>query len=160
MKPTGPQQRDEERDGKLAETQIGRALRELGIGRIGALSPEAKGRIERFFQTAQDRLVKGLRKHKVRTLEGANSYLEQEYVPLWNERFTVRAATDVDAHRPVGRRYDLASILSHVEQRVIGADYTIRYAAKLYQVTREQIRSGLRGQAVRWSSIWMAPRAN
>ena len=144
-----PQQRHEERDGKLPETQIGRALRELGIGRIGALSPEAKGRIERFFQTAQDRLVKGLRKHKVRTLEGANSYLEQEYVPSWNERFTVRAASDVDAHRPLGRHYDLASILSHVEQRVIGADYTIRYGAKLYQVTREQIRPGLRGQTVR-----------
>jgi transposase len=144
-----PQQRDEERDGKLPETQIGRALRELGIGRIGALSPEAKGRIERFFQTAQDRLVKGLRKHKVRTLEGANSYLEQEYLPSWNERFTVRAASQVDAHRPLGRHYDLASILSQVEQRVIGADYTIRYGAKLYQVAREQIRAGLRGQAVR-----------
>lgn len=144
-----PQQRNEERDGKLPETQIGRALRELGIGRIGALSPEAKGRIERFFQTAQDRLVKGLRKHKVRTLEGANSYLEQEYLPLWNERFTVRAASDVDAHRRLDRHYDLASILSHVEQRVIGADYTIRYAGELYQVTREQIRPGLRGQTVR-----------
>jgi hypothetical protein len=144
-----PQQRDEERDDKLPETQIGRALRELGIGRIGALSPEAKGRIERFFQTAQDRLVKGLRKHKVRTLEGANGYLEREYLPLWNERFTVRATSEVDAHRPLGRPYDLASILSHVEQRVIGADYTIRYGAKLYQVTREQIRPGLRGQTVR-----------
>ena len=48
-----PNQRDEERDGKLAETQIGRALRELGIGWIAALSPQAKGRIERFFETAQ-----------------------------------------------------------------------------------------------------------
>ncbi len=144
-----PKQRDEERDGKLPETQIGRALRELGIGRIGALSPEAKGRIERFFQTAQDRLVKGMRKPKGRTLEGANGYLEQEYLPLWNERFTVRPASEVDAHRALGRQHDLASILSHVEQRVIGADYTIRYGAKLYQVTREQIQPRLRGQAVR-----------
>jgi len=55
----------------LAETQIGRALRELGIGWIAARSPQAKGRIERFFVTAQDRLVKGMRKAKVWTLEGA-----------------------------------------------------------------------------------------
>jgi hypothetical protein len=84
-----PVQHDAERDGKLAETQIGRALRELGIGWIAALSAEAKGRIERFFETAQDRLVKGLRKQNVGTLEGANRYLWEEYLPLWEERFTV-----------------------------------------------------------------------
>src|SRR5712692_6925102 len=57
-------------------TQLGRALRELGIGSILALSPEAKGRIERSFLTAQDRLVKQLRLAKVSTLEGANAFLE------------------------------------------------------------------------------------
>ena len=144
-----PNQRDEEQDGKLADTQIGRALRELGIGWIGARSPQAKGRIERFFQTAQDRLVKGMRHHQVCSLEAANGYLEQEYLPLWQERFTVQPARDVDAHRPLGKQWDLASILSHVEQRVIGQDYTIRYGGQLYQVGREQIRPGLRGQRVR-----------
>jgi len=144
-----PRQRDEERDGKLAETQIGRALRELGIGWVGALSPQAKGRIERFFETAQDRLVKGMRKAKVCTLERANQYLEEEYLPLWRERFTVRPASEVDAHRPLGKQYDLASILSHVEQRVIGQDYTIRYASRIYPVERKQIRPGLKGQSVR-----------
>jgi hypothetical protein len=144
-----PNQRDEERDGKLAETQIGRALRELGIGWIAARSPQAKGRIERFFETAQDRLVKGMRKAKVRTLEGANAYLEQEYLPLWNERFTVKPASEVDAHRPLGKEHDLASILSYVEQRVVGQDFTIRYGGKFYQVAREQIKAGLKGQRVR-----------
>jgi hypothetical protein len=144
-----PNQHDEERDGKLAETQIGRALRELGIGRIGAMSPQAKGRIERFFKTAQDRLVKGMRKRRVCTCEAANGYLEKEYLPLWNERFTVRAASEADAHRPLGKEHDLASILSHVEQRVIGEDYTIRYAGRLYQLRREQIRPGLKKQRVR-----------
>jgi hypothetical protein len=144
-----PNQRDEEREGKLPETQIGRALRELGIGRIRALSPQAKGRIERFFETAQDRLVKGMRKRGVCTLEAANRYLEKEYLPLWNERFTVRAANETDAHRPLGREHDLASILSHVEQRVIGEDYTIRYGGRLYQVAHEQIRPGLKKQRVR-----------
>jgi hypothetical protein len=144
-----PNQRDEERDGKLAETQIGRALRELGIGWIAARSPQAKGRIERFFETAQDRLVKGMRKAKVRTLEGANAYLEQEYLPLWNERFTVQPASEVDAHRPLGKEHDLASILSYVEERVVGQDFTIRYGGKFYQVAREQIKAGLKGQRVR-----------
>jgi len=144
-----PNQRDEERDGKLPETQIGRALRELGIGRISALSPQAKGRIERFFETAQDRLVKGMRKQKVRTLEGANVYIEQEYLPMWNERFTVRPANEVDAHRPMGKEHDLASILSHVEPRVMGQDYTIRYGGRLYQLRREQIGPGLKQQTVR-----------
>jgi hypothetical protein len=144
-----PNQRNEERDGKLPETQIGRALRELGIGRIAALSPQAKGRIERFFETAQDRLVKGMRKRKVCTLEAANAYLEKEYLPLWNERFTVRPASEADAHRPLGKEHDLASILSHVEQRVIGEDYTIRYGGRLYQLTREQAGPGLKRQTVR-----------
>jgi hypothetical protein len=144
-----PHQRDEERDGKLPETQIGRALRELGIGWIAALSPQAKGRIERFFQTAQDRLVKGMRRQKVCALETANAYLEKEYLPLWNERFTVRAANQADAHRPLGKEHDLASILSHVEPRVIADDYTIRYGSRLYQLTREQIRPGLKKQTVR-----------
>jgi hypothetical protein len=144
-----PNQRDEERDGKLAETQIGRALRELGIGWIAARSPQAKGRIERFFETAQDRLVKGMRKQKVSTLEAANAFLEREYLPLWNERFTVKPASEVDAHRPLGKAYELASILSHVEERVIGQDFTIRYGGKLYQVAREQIKAGLKEQRLR-----------
>jgi hypothetical protein len=144
-----PKQRDEERDGKLGETQIGRALRELGIGWIGALSPQAKGRIERFFETAQDRLVKGMRKQKVSTLEGANEYLEKEYLPLWSERFTVQPANGTDAHRPLGKEHELASILSHVEQRVIGEDYTIRYGGRVYQLRRQQVRPGLKKQSVR-----------
>ncbi len=144
-----PNQRDEERDGKLPETQIGRALRELGIRWIGALSPQAKGRIERFFETAQDRLVKGMRKRGVCTLEAANRYLEQEYLPLWNERFTVQPASEADAHRPLGKGHELASILSHVEQRVMREDYTIRYGGRLYQVRREQIVAGLKKQKVR-----------
>ena len=144
-----PHQRDEERDGKLPETQIGRALRELGIGLILARSPQAKGRIERFFGTAQDRLVKGLRKQGICTLEGANAYLERKYLPMWNERFTVRPANETDAHRPLGKQYELASILSHVEPRAVGRDYTIRYGGKLYQIARAQVRPRLRGQTVR-----------
>ncbi len=73
----------------------------VGVGWIAAHSPQAKGRIERFFGTAQDRLVKGMRKAGVRTLEEANAYLEHEYLPLWNRRFTVQAEQATDAHRPL-----------------------------------------------------------
>ena len=69
-------------------TQIGRALRELGIGWIAAHSPQAKGRIERFFGTAQDRLVKGLRLARADTLPAAQTYLEGKILPHWNQTFT------------------------------------------------------------------------
>src|SRR5438309_2401918 len=69
----------------LPPTQIGRALRELAVVWIAAHSPQAKGRVERSFQTAQDRLVKGLRVAGINTLEGANRYLEEEFLPWWNQ---------------------------------------------------------------------------
>lgn len=132
-----------------AWTQIGRALKELGMGWIPAHSPQAKGRIERFFGTAQDRLVKGMRKAGVRSLEEANAYLEQEYLPLWNRRFTAQATNPTDAHRRLGQEHDLGAILSHVEERVVANDYTIHYDKKIYQIARADIRPGLRGATVR-----------
>jgi len=130
-------------------TQIGRALKELGIGWIAAHSPQAKGRIERFFGTAQDRLVKGLRIAKASSLAEANRYLEQEYLPSWNRTFTVVTASSTDAHRPLSRAHDLAATLSHVEARMVTPDYTIHYQGKIYQIARADIRAGLRGSRVR-----------
>jgi DNA-binding Lrp family transcriptional regulator len=132
-----------------AWTQIGRALKELGVGWIAAHSPQAKGRIERFFGTAQDRLVKGLRQAGAHTLAEANAYLEQEYLPLWNRRFTVEAKNATDAHRPLRAEHNLAAILSHVEERVVANDYTIRYNTQKYQIARTDILPGLRGATVR-----------
>jgi transposase len=130
-------------------TQIGRALRELGIGWIAAHSPQAKGRIERFFGTAQDRLVKGLRLAQADSLEAAQAYLEQEYLPQWNQTFTVVPAGSTDAHRPLRREHQLGAILSHVEERFVSTDYTLRYQGKIYQIARGDIRPGLRGGQVR-----------
>jgi len=134
---------------KQEVTQIGRALKELGIGWIAARSPQAKGRIERFFGTAQDRLVKGLRVAKASSLAEANAYLEQEYLPWWNRSLTVVAARTADAHRPLRGEHDLPAILSHVEERLVTSDYTIRYQGKIYQIARRDIRGGLRGGRVR-----------
>jgi hypothetical protein len=92
-----PGWKDEE-PGQKTETQMGRAFRELGIEWIAAHSPQAKGRIERSFQTLQDRLVKRLRRAGVKSLEAANRYLEDEFLAEWERRFTVKAASEVNAH--------------------------------------------------------------
>jgi len=130
-------------------TQIQRALAELNIGWIAAHSPQAKGRVERSFQTAQDRLVKGLRIAGASTLDEANAYLESEYLPEWQEKFTVVAACADDAHRPLATTHDLDAILSHVEQRVVTNDYTIRYQGRILQIERKQIRPRMRRARVR-----------
>ncbi len=138
----------EERE-PLPPTQIGRALRELGIAWIPAHSAQAKGRIERSFGTAQDRLVKGLRVAGATTLEEANRYLAEEFVPWWNQHLTVIPANATDAHRPLATEHNLAAALSHVQTRQVAGDYTIRYEGKLYQIARQEIRPGLRGGNVR-----------
>jgi transposase len=136
----------------LPPTQIGRALRELGITWIGAHSPQAKGRVERSFQTAQDRLVKGLRVAGAKTLEQANRYLETDFLPWWNQHLKVVPKNPTDAHRPLDREHDLAASLSVVETRQVTHDYTIRFYSKLYQIARDDIRTGLRGANVRIES--------
>lgn len=139
----------QEEPGAKTETQLGRALRELGIEWIAAHSPQAKGRVERCFGTLQDRLVKGLRKAQCCTLEEANRYLEEEFLPMWNERFVVKPASDVDAHRPWRETLQLASILSHVEQRQVSNDYTVAWQGRTWQIPKQAVRPGLRRSTVR-----------
>jgi len=138
----------QERD-PLPPTQIGRALGELGIVWIAAHSPQAKGRIERSFQTAQDRLVKGLRVAAAKTLEQANAYLEAEFIPWWNQTLAVAPASSDDAHRPLGKEHSLEASLSYVETRQVSNDYTIQFDNQIWQIARSGIRAGLRGGVVR-----------
>jgi transposase len=133
----------------LPPTQIGRALRELDITWIAAHSPQAKGRVERGFSTAQHRLVKGLRVVGARTLEQANEFLEREFLPWWNATLTVEPAHPDDAHRKLDEHYDLAAILSHVETRQVTNDYTIAFESQRYQIQRISLCPRLRGSAVR-----------
>ena len=133
----------------MPATQIVRALQELGIAAISAYSPQAKGRVERHFGTAQDRLVKGMRVAGVKSIEEANEYLEQEYLAWWEREMTVAADSPDDAHRPLEKSHNLAASLSHVETRQVRSDYTLRWGGKLYQIDRQAIRPGLRGAAVR-----------
>jgi hypothetical protein len=115
-------------------TQFSRALGELDIELILAGSPQAKGRIERLWGTLQDRWVKELRLAKVNTLEQANAVLDETLIRQFNRQFTVKPASDNDAHRPLGPGHDLAAILSIQEKRTVAGDYTIRLANQFYQL--------------------------
>jgi Helix-turn-helix domain len=117
-------------------TQFGRALQELGIGLILARSPQAKGRVERFFQTAQDRWVKEMRLAKVTTRQQANELARRLLIPQFNRRFTVAPASPSDAHRPLGTGHNLGAILSIQHQRVVANDYTVRFQNRIYQVEK------------------------
>jgi hypothetical protein len=109
----------------------------------------AKGRVERSFQTAQDRLVKGLRVAGAKTLEQANAYLETEFLVWWNNTLAVVPASQEDAHRPLGSDHSLAASLSYVETRQVSSGYTIQFDNQTYQIARSDIRTGLRGANVR-----------
>lgn len=129
-----------------AETQFGRALRELDVELIRAHSPQAKGRVERSFGTAQDRWVKELRLAKVRTCESANRVLER-LVPDHNRRFAKTALKPMDAHRRLGAAHRLESILSIQAERVVSNDYVVRWANRHYQLL-PPVYSGERGGRV------------
>ena len=134
---------------EMPPTQMGHALRELGITWIAAHSPQAKGRVERNFGTAQDRLVKGMRVAGVKTIEQANEYLTSDYLAWWERELTVEAANPDDAHRRMDKSHLLAASLSHVETRQVRPDYTLRWDGRLYQIERQAVVSGLRGANVR-----------
>lgn len=135
-------------------TQIGRALRELGIGWIAAYSAQAKGRVERSFLTDQDRLIKELRLAKVKTMQAANEFLEKEYWPEWNTKFTRSPGGKEDLHRPLSEGVELGSALSHVEQRIITNNYTFPYYSKHYQIAREDVQAGMKRQSLR-VELWL-----
>lgn len=144
-----PKRSDNQDPKQVGMTQITRALAELGIHRTSAHSPQAKGRVERCFGTAQDRLVKGLRLAGAKTLEQANAYLESTYLPEWNVRWTTAPRNATDAHRPITDLHDLAASLSHVEQRSITTNYTFPFDRNHFQIARESVVVGMRGQKVR-----------
>ncbi len=128
-------------------TQFGRALKELDVRLILAHSPQAKGRVERFFGLAQDRWVKELRLLGVTTRAQANDVLRRQLVPEYNRRFTVRPAEKSNAHRLLGLRNDLAVILCPQHQRTVANDYTVRWSNRLFQLEPPAL-PGLRGGRV------------
>lgn len=107
-------------------SQFARACDELGIRILFAHSPEAKGRIERSFQTLQDRLVPEMRLRKIHRRETANRFLIEEYLPgFWRERFRKNARNPEKRYRPLPNGIDLNEVFCCKDWRVIGRDRTV-----------------------------------
>lgn len=130
---------EEQLAGVKPTSQFGRALGELGVELIPAHSPQAKGRVERLFQTFQDRVIKEMRLADVSTLDTANRFLEG-YLPIYNQRFTVQPAQAADLHRPRPARRDLDRSLCLKTTRCLRKDFTIAHQGGLYQI-HETVRA-------------------
>ncbi|MBI5854584.1 MAG: ISNCY family transposase [Nitrospirae bacterium] len=124
---------EEQLAGVKPTSQFGRALGELGVELIPAHSPQAKGRVERLFKTVQDRLVKEMRLAGIATIEAANRFLE-DYLPIYNQRFSVQPAQAADLHRPRPAHRELDGILCLKTTRCLRKDFTIAHQGRLYQI--------------------------
>src|SRR6202161_1415918 len=138
----------EQLQGEGARSQFGRALQELGMEWIAAQSPQAKGRIERLFETLQDRLVKEMRLAGIATIEAANHFLEVRFLPEWEQRFAVAPRHPRNAHRRLGREHRLEEILSVRAARRVADDHTVSWGGNRWGVAREEVCAGLRGAQV------------
>jgi len=114
-------------------SQFQRALQELGVQVIHAHSPQAKGRVERLFGTLQDRLVKEMRLRGIKSIDEANEFLK-DYLPVYNKRFEVEPAREVNLHRRLTKGVNLDRILCIKTQRTLRNDNTVAHEGKLYQV--------------------------
>jgi len=128
-----------EKVSKTVLTQVGRALRALDIRHIGAYSPEARGRSERMFGTLQDRLVKELADAGIETIEAANRFIAETYLPAHNRAFMVEAAEPGTALVPWSRT-DLDEVLCQQEDRVVDHDNTVSFARLKLQLEPSPLR--------------------
>jgi len=114
-------------------TQLGRALAQLGIEHIAAYSPQARGRSERLFGTLQGRLLRELADAGITTVENANRFIQEVYLPDHNRRFMVPPTEDGSAFVPlVG--VAIEDILCHQDERTVGNDNTVRYDRLTLQI--------------------------
>jgi transposase len=132
---------------KYRLTQVGRALRELGVQMIPAYSPQARGRSERSFGTWQGRLPQELRLAGISTVEAANQFLRDRYIAEFNRKFAIPAAEKGTAFRPYARR-DLEWVFSVQSQRVVAKDNTITLRERVWQLERSRWRCTLAGCTV------------
>jgi len=124
---------------KARPTQVGRALGQLGITHIPSYSPEARGRMERVFGTIQSRLPPELRLAEIATIEAANRYLKQEFVPDYNARFAVPAAEEGSAFIPYAGR-PLEDVLCVQESRQVGRDNCVTWNGLSLQIPPQRHR--------------------
>jgi hypothetical protein len=123
---------------KQALTQVGRALRELGIRMIPAYSPQARGRSERSFRTWQGRLPQELRIRRITTPEEANRFLREVYIDEFNRKFAIHAAEpDQTAFVPCTRA-DLDLVFSIQSERTVNKDNTVKYKNLILQIDKQK----------------------
>ena len=132
--------------GQEPQTQFGRAMGQLGVELILANSPQAKGRVERRNGLLQDRLVKALRLRGINDLEGANEYLEGDFLREINGQFGVAAASPADVHQPAPR--NLREVLSWEQERVVQRDWTLAWDGAWYQIDRRHEGLSLAGKNI------------
>jgi hypothetical protein len=132
---------------KYRLTQVGRAMKEVGVQTIAAYSPQARGRSERNFGTWQGRLPQELRLAGIRTLEGANTFLREKYIAVFNSKFSVAAAEKGTAFRRTGRS-DLNWVFTVQTERVVAKDNTVAIGDRLWQIDKTRFRSTLAGSTV------------
>lgn len=128
-------------------TQLGRALAHLGIEHIPSYSPQARGRSERLNRTVQDRLVNELRVAGIATLEAANRYRTETFVPQHNATCACAPRDPASAFVPLGA-IDLATIWCHQETRIVGRDNTVSLDRQVLQIAAQPGRrtcTGLEG---------------
>jgi transposase len=125
-------------------TQVGRAMKELGVQMIAAYSPQARGRSERSFGTWQGRLPQELRVAGITSPEEANRFLREQYIAVFNSKFTVKAAERGTAFRRCGRA-DLDWIFTVQTERVVAKDNTVAIAARSWQLDKSRFRHSLAG---------------
>src|SRR3982751_2536260 len=128
-------------------TQVGRALKELGVQMIPAYSPQARGRSERSFGTWQGRLPQELRLAGISTLEEANRFLSGHYIDVFNRKFTVAAEQKATVFRRTSRS-DLDWIFSVQTERVVAKDNTVGIGERVWQIEKSGFRSTLAGCTV------------
>jgi hypothetical protein len=128
-------------------TQVGRAMKELGIQMIAAYSPQARGRSERSFGTWQGRLPQELRLAGISTVEGANAFLREKYIAEFNTRFSVPAVEKGTAFRRTSRS-DLNWIFTVQTERVVEKDNTVAIRDRWWQIDKTRFRNSLAGSTV------------
>lgn len=127
-------------DNKELKTQFQRVCDTLGVTLIFANSPEAKGRVERMFETLQDRLVKELKLEKIKDIDAANQFLKDKFIPAFNKRFAVVPTKQGDQHRELNKldQEHLHSIFSIHSQRVVMNDFTLQFKNQYFQLNEVQ----------------------
>lgn len=120
-------------------TQVGRALAQLGIEHIAAYSPEARGRSERAFRTLQDRLPKEFQLDRITTVDAANRWLRETYIPAYNAAFAVTAELPASAF-VADTANAWREILCVQEERRVGNDNTVKWRGLCLQLPPSQLR--------------------